>query len=133
MHTQDHLAEKRKEHLHSLGLSDSIYSSNSDVFYPVLTPKQDEIDYISFKDIIDTKWSVLLDNLSSNDIELEQAYLKNQITSSPQILAKHTSSSFSLTEILQSSANSEKDDPTYRKGKKVKPSWDLAENLHPPE
>ena len=102
--TKDPLAEKRKEHLRSLGLSDSIYSSNSDEFYPMLTPEQDEIDYISFKDIIDTKWSVLLDNLSSNDIELEQAYLKNQITLSPQTLTKLTSSSSSLTEILQSSA-----------------------------
>ena len=98
LRTQDPLAKKRKEHLRSLGLSDSIYSSNSDVFYPVLTPKQDEVDYISFKDIIDTKWSVPLDNLSSNDIELEHAYLKNQITSSPQTLAKHTSSSSSSTE-----------------------------------
>ena len=55
----DPVTKRRKEHLWSLGLSDSVYSSNSDVFYPVLTPEQDEVDYISFKDIIDTTWSIL--------------------------------------------------------------------------
>ena len=118
----DPQAEKKKEHLRSLGLSDSIYSSKSNVFYPMLTPEQDEIDYISFKDIIDTTWSVLLDNLSSNDIELEQAYLKNQRTYSPKTLVKHTSSSSSSTKIIQSPKDSEKDDSTYGRPKKSKPS-----------
>ena len=118
----DLVAKRRKEHLHSLGLSDSVYSSNSDVFYPVLTPEQDEVDYISFKDIIDTTWSIPLDNLSSNDIELEQAYLKSHRTSSPKPSSNHASSSSSSTEILKSPSDSEKDDPTYGQMKKPKPS-----------
>ena len=122
----DPLTEKRKEHLQSLGLSDSVYSSNSEVFYPVLTPEQDEVDYISFKDIIDTTWSIPLDNLNSNDIELEQAYLKSHRTSSPRQLVKNTSSSSSSTEILQSPTDSEGDDPTYGRPKKPKPSMRLG-------
>ena len=88
----------------------------------MLTPEQDEIDYISFKDIIDTTWSVPLDNLSSNDIERKQSYFKNQRTSSPKTLVKHTSSSSSLTEIIQSPTDSEKVDPNYGRPKKSKPS-----------
>ena len=49
----DPKSDKLKQHLRCLGLSESIYSSNSDVFYLVLTPEQDKVDYISFKDIID--------------------------------------------------------------------------------
>ena len=68
--TTDPCLQRRKEHLHSLGLSDSVYSNNLESFYPVLTPEQVEVDYISFKDIIDTTWSVPLENLSANDIGL---------------------------------------------------------------
>ena len=116
------VTKRCKEHLHSLGLSDSVYSSNSDIFYPALSPEQDEVDYISFKDIIDTTWSIPLDNLSSNDIELEQAYLKSHITSSPKPPSNYASNSLSSTEILKSPSDSEKDDPTYGRMKKPKPS-----------
>ena len=105
--------QKRKEHLRSLGLSDSVYSNNSETFYPVLTPEQDEVDYISFKDIIDTAWSLPLENLSANDIELEQAYLKSCRTSSPKPVSTTAGSSSSSTIMLDLPLDSEKDDPTY--------------------
>ena len=60
--------EQTKAHLWSLGLSDTVYSSNSDSFYPIITPEEDEMDNISFKDIMDKTWSIPLDNLSRNDI-----------------------------------------------------------------
>ena len=128
----DPLAEKRKEHLRLLGLSDSVYSSNSEAFYPVLTLEQDEVHYISFKDIIDITWSIPLDNLSSNDIELEQAYLKSHRTSSPRQSVQKTSSSSSSTQLLDSPTDSEKDDPTYgRPTKPIKPKSNIRPGRKP--
>ena len=45
-------SQKIKELCKSLGLLESVYSSNSDMYYPVLTPDENDIDYINFKDII---------------------------------------------------------------------------------
>ena len=56
LNIHDPEAKKVNRHLLSLGLSESLYSSNSGTYYPVLTPEQDEIDYISFKDIMNTTW-----------------------------------------------------------------------------
>ena len=64
-------AEQTKAQLHSLGLSDMVYSSNSETFYPVITPDEDDVDFISFKDIMDRTWSIPLDNLSRTNIEME--------------------------------------------------------------
>ena len=119
----DPYLQKRKEHLRSLGLSDSVYSNNSETFYPVLTPEQHDVDYISFKDIIDTAWSVPLENLSANDIELEQAYLKSCRTSSPKPVSMTAGSSSSSTIMLDSPLDSEKDDRTY--GRPKKPTMSL--------
>ena len=69
-------AEQTKAQLCSLGLSDTIYSSNPESFYPVITADEDDVDYISFKDIMVRMWSIPLDNLSTTDIEMEQAYLR---------------------------------------------------------
>ena len=116
--------EQAKAHLRSLGLSDTVYSSNSDAFYPIITPEENDVDYISFKDIMDRTRSIPLDNLSTNDIELEQAYLKSHRTSSPIHPAPtQTSDNYSTsTELLDTPSNCEKDDPTYGHHWKPKPS-----------
>ena len=73
-----------KELCKSLGLPESVYTRYSDSYYPVLTPDESDINYINFKDIISKSWSVPLDYLSVEDIELEQSFLKCFKTSSPK-------------------------------------------------
>ena len=82
------------------------------------------MDYISFKDIMDRTWSIPLDNLSTNDIKLKQAYLRSHRTSSPIHPAPtQTSDNYTMsTELLDTLSNSEKDDPTYGHYRKPKPS-----------
>ena len=82
-----------KEICKNLGLPESVYSSNSDVYYPVLTPDHEDIDYINFKDIINKSWSIELDNMSSQDIQKELDYLKRQQTSSPKMTYTSVTSS----------------------------------------
>ena len=116
-------AEKVKRHLLSLGLSESLYSSNSGTYYPVLTPEQDKIDYISFKDIMNTTWSINVENMSADDIASELEYLKRtyQPTSSPK--PDDTTSTASAGKISVSLiADDEQQDPTYGAPKKVKKS-----------
>ena len=121
--SRDREAEKVKRHLLSLGLSESLYSSNSGTYYPVLTPEQDEIDYISFKDIMNMTWSINVENMSADDIASELEYIKRtyQPTSSPK--PDDTSSSFSTGKTSMSSiTDNEHADPTYGVPKKVKKS-----------
>ena len=123
-------SEKIKELCRNLGLLDSVYSSNSDVYYPVLTPDHDDIDYINFKDIINKSWSIPLDNLSTEDIQLELSFLKRQKTSSPKpnsprqpdLVPSSTSSGSKTDKAEISTMNDEKKDPTYGLPKKKKPS-----------
>ena len=109
----------------SLGLPESVYTSNSDSYYPVLTLDESDIDYINFKDIINKSWSVPLDNLSVEDIELEQSYLKCFKTSSPKTHENNDEPS-SLTQSTQRDSSTtendnEKTDPTY--GTTSKKKW----------
>ena len=103
----------------SLSLMESVYSSNSDTYYPILTPDESDVDYINFKDIINKSWSVSLDNLSVKDIELELFYLKQHKTSSPKTQenissARQTSTSLSSQKDDSATENdNEKTDPTY--------------------
>ena len=118
--------EQTKAQLCSLGLSETFYSSNSESFYPVITPDKDDVDYISFKDIMDRTWSIPLDNLSITNIEMEQAYLRSQRTSSPihpipATSSVHSSTS-SSTEIIDTPNDNEKDNPTYGHHKKPRHS-----------
>ena len=110
-------AEQTKAQLCSLGLSDTVYSSNSESFYPVIMADEDDVDYISFKDIMVKTWSIPLDNLRTTDIEMEQAYLRSHWTSSPKHPVPATSPvcspTSSSTEIIDTSKDNEKDDPTY--------------------
>ena len=77
--SRDAEAEKVKRHLLSLGLSESLYSSNSGTYYPVLTPEQEEIDYISFNNIMNMTWSISIENMSADDIASELEYLKKNL------------------------------------------------------
>ena len=70
-----------KRKLQSLGLPEDVYSSNSNSYYPVLTPEQNDIEHISFMDILDLDWTIPLPNMSAEDIAEEKAYLR---TSSPK-------------------------------------------------
>ena len=110
----------------SLGLPESVYTSNSDSYYPVLTPDESNIDYINFKDILNKSWSVPLDNLSVEDIELEQSYLKCFRTSSPKTHENNDEPS-SLTQSTQRDSSTtendnEKTDPTNGTTSKKKAS-----------
>ena len=102
-----------KEICKSLGLPESVYTSNSDVYYQVLTPDHKDIDYIHFKDIINKSWSIELDNMSSEDIQKELDYLKHQQTSSPKMT--YTSVTSSSEKDYQTTSNEDdvKKDPTY--------------------
>ena len=111
-----------KELCKSLGLPESVYSSNSDVYYPVLTPDHEDIDYINFKDIINKSWSIELDNMSSEDIQKELDYLKRHQTSSPKVT--YTSVTSSSEKDYQTTSNEDdvKKDPTYGLTRKRKAS-----------
>ena len=118
----DHESAHVKELCKSLGLTESVYSSNSDVYYPVLTPDHEDIDYINFKDIINKSCSIELDNMSSEEIQKELDYLKHHQTSSPKVT--YTSVTSSSEKDYQTTSNEDdvKRDPTYGLPKKRKAS-----------
>ena len=102
-------------------MPESIYSSNSDTYYPILTPDESDVDYINFKDIINNSWSVSLDNLSVEDIELELSYLKQHKTSSPK-----TQENISSGRQTSTSLNSQKDDSaTENDNEKADPTYGI--------
>ena len=95
------------------------------MYYPVLNPDHDDIDYINFKDIINKSWSIPLDNLSAEDIQLELSFLKHQKTSSPKIdMPSSPTSPDSIDKDNHTTSNNddEKTDPTYELPKKRKAS-----------
>ena len=100
-----------KRNLKSLGLSDSIYSSNSDSYYPVLSVDQGDNNYLSFHDILDKTWTISLEKLSSNDVAKEQEFLK-QTTFSPKSKHETESSSDSNTS-SEPFKDDVKSDPNY--------------------
>ena len=109
----DRESARVKEICKNLGLPESVYSSNSDVYYPVLTPDHEDIDYINFKDIINKSWSIELDNMSSEDIQKELDYLKCQQTSSPKMTYTSITSSSEKDNQTTSNEDDVKKDPTY--------------------
>ena len=107
-----------KELCKSLRLPESVYSSNFNVHYPVLTPEHDDIDYINFKDIINKSWSIPLENMSSEDIQQELDFLKHQRTSSPNVDHSSVSTFSEKDDEAASNEDNLMKDPTYGLPKK---------------
>ena len=98
-----------KQRLTSLGLPESVYSANSSTYYPVLSASGDDIDHISFHDIMNSTINIELANLSQEEIAFEKQQLKCTYISTTD----HTESG-------KSEIDDVKNDPDYgAKQKKV--------------
>ena len=75
--TSSRRAEKIREQLYSQGFTEEIFNTNYGKYYPVMTPEQDDVDFVNFMDIIDKNCSVTLSNLSTEEIQFEVKNLKS--------------------------------------------------------
>ena len=109
-------AEKAKERLSSIGLSEDVYHANLRTYYPLVWT-DDDLEFINFADIVNTNCSVSLDNLSVEDIKFEQEQLKS---SSP--VPSDKGGRDTGTSTISMPSYNEKVDPTYGVPKQGKPS-----------
>ena len=109
-------AEKAKERLSAIGLSEDVYHANLSTYYPLVSA-DDDLDFINFTDIVNSNCSVSLDNLSVEDIKFEQEQLKS---SSP--VQSDRGGTDTGTSTVSMPSDNEKNDPTYGTHKQGKPS-----------
>ena len=117
-------AEKIREQLYLQGFTEEIFNTNYGKYYPVMTPEQDDVDFVNFMDIIDKNCSVTLSNLSTEEIQFE---VKNLKSSSP--IQKSSDEPDSNITSLESDDDSK--DPDYGVPAKKKKSSTKSNKIRP--
>ena len=104
-------SSKRSEHIRkqlcSLGFADELFRANQSRYFPVLTPDEDDIEFLNFMDIIDRSCTVSIPNMSMDDIKLEVDHLKSS-SPVPSINSESTQSA-----VLSIETDDERKDPNY--------------------
>ena len=100
-------SERIRKQLCSLGFADELFQANQSRYFPVLTPDEDDIEFLYFMDIMNRSCTVSIPNMSMDDIKLEVDHLKSS-SPVPSIYNESTQSA-----VLSTETDDERKDPNY--------------------